>query len=62
MKYLMAHKKGQNVFEYVILLAGVILVLIVFLNPGGIFRQTVENHITDVVNQIGDMVNSLNFD
>ena len=57
-----AQKKGQGVFEYLILLAGVILVLIVFLNPGGIFRRTVENSITGVVNQIGDMVNSLNFE
>ena len=57
-----AQKKGQGVFEYLILLAGVILVLIVFLNPGGIFRQAVENNIKGVVNQIGDMVNSLNFE
>ncbi|MDO8579971.1 MAG: class III signal peptide-containing protein [Candidatus Omnitrophota bacterium] len=33
-------KKGQSTLEYIILVAGVIAVLIVFLAPGGIFQTS----------------------
>lgn len=53
--------KGQSVFEYIILLAAVIIVLLVFLNPTGAFRFTVENVLNGTVDQLNTMVNAINF-
>ena len=53
--------KGQSVFEYIILIAGVIVVFIVFLNPFGPFRDTVENVINGTVDQLNGMVNAIDF-
>ena len=55
-------KRAQSTFEYILLVAAVIVVLIVFLNPTGIFRNTVERTLNGTVNQLNDMVNSINFE
>jgi len=54
-------KKAQSTFEYIALVAAVLVVLIVFLNPSGPFRNTVERLLNQSINQISDVTNSLNF-
>ena len=53
-------RRGQSVFEYIILLAAVIVVLIVFLSPTGPFRYSVENILSQTVDQFNNIVNSTN--
>ena len=53
-------KKAQGTFEYILLVAGVLVVLIVFLNPFGVFRYRVEytlNSVTDLANNIVESIN-----
>ena len=52
--------KAQSTFEYILLVAGVVVVLIVFLSPNGLFRNTIERTLNQTVNQINDMVNAIN--
>ncbi len=52
--------KGQSAFEYVLMVAGVLVVLVVFLNPGGAFRGAVEKVMNNAVDSINLMVNSIN--
>ena len=52
--------KAQSTFEYILLVAGVVVVLIVCLSPNGLFRNTIERTLNQTVNQINDMVNAIN--
>ena len=48
-------KKGQSTLEYIILVAGVIAILIVFLGPGGVFQGQLETTMTDSTDDMDDM-------
>ncbi len=52
-------RKGQSTVEYIILVAGVIAVLIVFLKPGGIFQNAYNKTLTQGTNGMEDMSNRL---
>lgn len=52
--------KGQSTFEYVLTVAAVLVVVVVFLNPGGAFRGVVEKTMNNAVDSINLMVNSIN--
>lgn len=44
--------KGQSTLEYLILVGAVIAVAIVFLADGGLFRQTTEDTLIEVTDQM----------
>lgn len=52
---------GQSTFEYIILLAAVIVVLLVFLSPGGPFKRTVEGTLNGSVDSIGTILGNTTF-
>lgn len=52
-------KKGQSTLEYIILVTGVIVVLIFFLKPGGIFNTAFNATLSSGTNGMGDMANRL---
>jgi ABC-type branched-subunit amino acid transport system permease subunit len=52
-------KKGQSTLEYIILVTGVIVVLIVFLRPNGVFNNAFNATLTSGTNGMGDMANRL---
>lgn len=54
-------RRAQSTYEYILLVAAVIVVLIVFLSPQGPFRNAVEKTLNGTVDQINAMTNSLNF-
>ena len=41
----MKDRKGQNVVEYILLVAAVVVVFILFLGPNGPFKKAVENSL-----------------
>ncbi len=53
--------RAQSTFEYILAVSAVIVVLIVFLNPQGPFRNVVENSLNKTVDQINAMTDSFNF-
>ena len=55
------YRKGQATFDYIIMVCAVIVVLLVFLNPGGLARRTIEKILNGTANQFNAMVNSMNF-
>lgn len=55
-------KKGQNVLEYVLLVAMVIVIIIAFIAPGGSFRQALEDVLDDGVDMIETGTDAINFD
>ncbi len=49
-------QKAQSVIEYVLLVAAIIAVLVVFLNPTGPFKRAIENQLnTAIVDRLNDM-------
>ncbi len=53
------HKKGQSTVEYVVLVAAVIALLFIFLQPGGVFRTAFNATLTTGTNGMGTMANRL---
>ena len=43
----MTNNRGQNVIEYILLVAAVLAVFILFFQNGGMFHKTVENSLFD---------------
>ncbi len=52
-------KKGQSTLEYIILVAGVIAVIIVFLGPGGIFERRFNATLGSATDGMQNMANRL---
>ncbi len=52
-------KKGQSTLEYIILVTGVIVVLIIFLRPGGVFNNAFNATLSKGTNGMQDMANRL---
>ena len=52
-------KKGQSTVEYVILVAAVIALLILFLGSGGVFRNAFNETLSTGTNGMQDMANRL---
>lgn len=56
------HSKGQSILEYILFFAAVIVVLLVFLSPAGLFEKEIANSIDIAIEQIDLMVNNINFE
>ena len=52
-------RKGQSTIEYIVLVAGVIAALIIFLKPGGPFATAYNSTLTQGTNGMEDMANRL---
>lgn len=52
-------KKGQSTLEYIILVTGVIVVLIIFLRPGGIFNTAFNATLSSGTNGMDNMAQRL---
>ena len=52
-------RKGQSTVEYIVLVAGVIAALILFLQPSGPFSRAYNNTLTQGTNGMEDMANRL---
>ena len=52
-------RKGQSTVEYIVLVAGVIAALILFLKPGGPFATAYNDTLTQGTNGMTDMANRL---
>jgi choline-glycine betaine transporter len=52
-------KKGQSTVEYIILVAAVIALLLIFLGPGGIFQNTLNTTIQGGLNGMVNMSSRL---
>ena len=52
-------KQGQGTLEYLIMLAGVIAVLLVFMGPGGFFQQSFNQTLAMSSNSMVTAVNML---
>ena len=52
-------KKGQSTLEYIILVTGVIVVLIVFLKPNGTFDNAFSNTLASGTNGMSNMADRL---
>jgi uncharacterized protein (UPF0333 family) len=52
-------KKGQSTLEYIILVTGVIVVLIIFLKPGGIFNTAFNATLATGTNGMENMAQRL---
>lgn len=56
-------QKAQTTFEYIVFVSAVIVVLIVFLSPAGIFRNKTESIMNRTVNEmLNSMVNVINYE
>ena len=53
------HKKGQSTVEYVVLVAAVIALLFIFLEPNGVFRNAFNSSLATGTNGMTDMANRL---
>jgi uncharacterized protein (UPF0333 family) len=58
-KNLHRKKKGQSTLEYIIMVTGVVVVLILFLGPNGIFRTAYNQTLGQGTNGMEDMANRL---
>ena len=58
-KNLHRKKKGQSTLEYIIMVTGVVVVLILFLGPNGIFRKAYNSTLGQGTNGMTDMANRL---
>lgn len=58
-KNLHRKKKGQSTLEYIIMVTGVVVVLILFLGPNGIFRTAYNATLGQGTNGMEDMANRL---
>jgi hypothetical protein len=54
------NKKGQNILEYVIVLAAFIVVYAVFLGPQGPFRNILDDTLDESMNFFEAVVNNVN--
>ncbi|MDP8266470.1 MAG: hypothetical protein P9M07_05930 [Candidatus Aceula meridiana] len=54
-------KRAQSGMEYIILLCAFIVVLIVFLSPGGVMHNSILGQVNKAVDQIGTMAEETNF-
>jgi uncharacterized protein (UPF0333 family) len=52
-------KKGQSTLEYIILVTGVIVVLIIFLRPGGVFNTAFNGTLASGTNGMTNMADRL---
>ena len=52
-------KKGQSTLEYIILVTGVLVVLIVFLKPGGVFNTAFNATLTTGTNGMSNIAGRL---
>jgi len=52
-------KKGQSTLEYIILVTGVIAVLLIFVGPGGTFRQAFNAAMYEGTNGMENMAKRL---
>jgi len=52
-------KRGQSTLEYLILVAGVIALLIVFLGPNGVFRTAFNTTLSTGTNGMDEMAQRL---
>jgi uncharacterized protein (UPF0333 family) len=52
-------KKGQSTLEYIILVAGVIAILIVFLGPTGLFRTELNDSLVNATDSMDTLSNRL---
>lgn len=52
-------KRGQSTLEYLILVAGVIALLIVFLGPNGVFRDAFNQTLSTGTNGMDEMATRL---
>ena len=52
-------RTGQSTIEYIVLVTGVIALLVVFLQPGGIFRTSYNRTLVFGTNGMEDMANRL---
>ena len=56
------NRQGQNFVEYLVMVTGVIVLLIFFLGPNGIFRGALERSLhLSVVDQIKDVTQNTTF-
>ena len=58
-KQLRRKKKGQSTLEYIILVTGVIVVLIVFLRPNGIFNNAFNAALSQGTNGMENLAKRL---
>ena len=58
-KIVQRNKKGQSTLEYIILVAGVIAIIVVFAGPGGLFSQALNRTLGQGTNGMEDMANRL---
>ena len=58
-KIVQRNKKGQSTLEYIILVAGLIAVLVVFLGPSGVFTGAFNRTLQQGTNGMEDMANRL---
>jgi hypothetical protein len=52
-------RKGQSTLEYIVLVTGVIVVLIIFLGPTGVFRSSYNKTLSSGTNGMEDMAGRL---
>ena len=56
------NRKGQNVMEYILLVAAVLGVFIVFLSPTGKYKKTLENSLFNgTIKQLESVKNEIKF-
>ena len=53
------NKKGQSALEYIILVTGVLVVVILFLGPDGLFQTKVTETYTTVTDEMGTAAGKL---
>lgn len=53
------NRKGQSTMEYLILVAGVLAILILFLRPSGVFRDALNRTYQDAASGMTNMANYL---
>ena len=58
----MNNRKGQGIVEYILMIAAVIVVLLIFLGRGGIFQQSYNTIIKMQGQDIYRMTNAIFFD
>jgi len=58
-KHLRRKKKGQSTLEYIILVTGVIVVLIIFLQPKGVFVTAFNATLSSGTNGMDNMAQRL---
>jgi uncharacterized protein (UPF0333 family) len=52
-------KKGQSTLEYIILVAGVVAILIIFLGPSGTFQTAYDGTLEESTSDMQDMATRL---